>query len=244
MSLFPSRKSLLFVNSDMNNGFSIGVVLSFLLYAWLATTSELQYNEQTTDPEVNMLSPRSRLLRQAAFEDDYSPPTWPQTTECSDAILGAYLNLVTGRVLRTVNTSTIALCCEACFEDGFCTSWSRNRSSGACELVSAREATFSRFPPSEFDVGGFLGYELEAEDDPGSGPRPFVECSPNRGIRYPNGDVLARGSARTSLLCCETCRYSRDCSSWYYNNRNNRCILNRDTPASRSAPSRFEGGAF
>lgn len=166
----------------MNNRFSIKVVFYILLGARLVTTSEFQSNEQTADPEVNSLSPRRRVLKQAASDGDYSPPAPTRITKCSDAILGAEVNLEEGRVLKTLNTSTIGLCCEACQEMESCTSWSRNRSSGACELINATQASFFRFPPSDFDVGGFLGWVIFASFDLDSGPRPSVECSLNRGI--------------------------------------------------------------
>jgi len=228
----------------MNNGFSITVVFSLLLCAWLAATSEVQVNEQTTDPEVDSLFPRGRDLKQAEFNDDFSPPAPTRITECADAILGADLTIHEGRVVRRGTASTITVCCEACQATQSCTSWRRNRSTGYCELISATQASFTRLPDSAFDIGGFLGDELLADYDAGSGPRPLVECRLNRGVVYTNGNVLTRGSTQSSFTCCETCRFSRDCFSWYYNNSNRRCILNRNRASARSAPSRFEGGSF
>jgi len=212
-----------------------------LLTTFCSGKSVKKWEEASVDYDFKVLPSFGRVLEQAAVGSTEARPREIWVTECSEAIVGAYLTIFEGRVLSTLNTVTVASCCEACDAMETCTSWSRNRSSGACELINAQEASFA-IAASDFEVGGFLGEEFEASVAPPE--RPVGECNPSRGVTYPNGDVLTRGSARTSLICCETCRYSYDCFSWYYNSANNRCILNRNTPASRPAASRFKGGSF
>lgn len=212
-----------------------------LLTAFCFGKSVKKWEEAIVYYEFEVLPSFGRVLEQTAVGSREAQPRGIWVTECSEALVGAQLTIVEGRILRTLSTSTVALCCEACEAMEACTSWSRNRSSGACELINAREASFV-IAASDFEVGGFLGEEFEASIAPPE--RPVGECNPRRGVTYPNGNVLTRGSARTSLICCDACRYSYDCNSWYYNTANNRCILNRNTPLSRPAASRFEGGSF
>eukprot|EP00210_Caulerpa_lentillifera_P009308 g8872.t1 len=78
-----------------------------------------------------------------------------------------------------------------------------------------------------------------------SGVTRTPRCQFNEGVTYPGGDVLAEGNGRSNTFCCELCRSSRNCNSWFHIRRNNRCILNRNIPdlVARRA-SRFVGGTI
>jgi len=219
-------------------------VITFFLLSEIRTAKSVEKFEQASvDFDTETLFSRGRALEQSVVVSREAQQRQTWIRECSEATIGAQLDILEGTILTTFNASTVTLCCEVCRVLYTCTSWRRNRTSGACELINAQQATYLRVA-NDFDVGGFLGEEIEIETDAGSGDRPIGECPRTRGIIYPNGSVLRRERVPSSLVCCESCRQSSDCNSWYYNNWNRMCALNRDTPAARSAPDRFQGGSF
>eukprot|EP00210_Caulerpa_lentillifera_P004437 g4234.t1 len=83
-----------------------------------------------------------------------------------------------------------------------------------------------------------IDFKMEAIREASTPP-----CRITSGTIYPNGNVLAQGTTNSSYICCEFCRSSTYCNSWYFIVRNERCILNENTPQARVRNSlRFAGG--
>lgn len=166
------------------------------------------------------------------------------TVNCSDVKLGAWFSIWSGVRLNSTETSNVLECCKACQRTQNCTTWVRRRIRGTCVLFSVQAAGFQRDPFRKVDIGGFIGQKatlavfLRAPRT----TRP-PRCRRNKGLTYPGGIVLVQGSAPTSWYCCEVCRSSGDCNSWYFNKRTNGCVLNQNIPAPRELPSSpFVGG--
>ena len=68
-------------------------------------------------------------------------------------------------------------------------------------------------------------------------------CSTEKGVVYPQGDVLLTTKTRTHGACCELCRSDGDCFSWYRNARTGRCILNKNVPSAVRKGRNFAGGS-
>jgi len=185
-----------------------------------------------------------RALKQAAGG---SPPAQNDETEeidCNEVILGADVDLGGGRVLRSLTTSTITECCEECQSMEGCTTFRRSRSSGSCELLNVEATRFQINSNSDFDIGGFVLTESILKSSGVLPPSPPPDCKINQGVTYPKGDILSRGNGRSANHCCEVCRASSECNSWYYKRENNRCTLNRNIPSAvEEDASSFKGGS-
>lgn len=170
---------------------------------------------------------------------------------CSNITLGVSLYALDGTLLRVVLTNSTLDCCTACNNLDRCTTWSRNRDNGFCELY---EVAFTRFRTPIYeesrarnfdmnDIGGFVGEEIILASFVASPTAIPPECSVTQGISYPGGTVLAQGNAQSALYCCELCRVSRDCYSWYYDMSKDRCTLNSNIPSLVNRDStQFSGG--
>jgi len=216
------------------------IALSALLLSGLCrTTSAKELEQPHVANELEVPASIGRVLEQKASGSVVSQEDEPEEIDCSEVLVGASLSIVDGRVIRSLNTSTVGSCCKACQAMETCTSWRRSRSNGTCDLISASRAVFDVYPQSEFDIGGYTGLQiLLLRIDPNVIP---AACRINQGRAYPNGNVLTEGRAPSSDHCCRICRASRDCNSWHLNNRNNRCTLNRNIPQPRPSPG-FSGG--
>lgn len=220
---------------------------TFATFIFVLFLSEFCYLTFGTDlrlkDEFDALVSVGRTLEQTASERSIAQEGARVEFDCGEVIVGADLLFEQGEVLRTFTAANITACCEGCQSMENCTTFHRNRASGSCELFSLEEVYFLINSNSDFDIGGFVGKETRAKSHPVPSTSPVPDCRINRGVSYPNGEVLKRRSYPTARHCCEACRASGDCNSWYYNNRNRRCTLNHDIPAAVATnSSRFRGG--
>jgi len=219
------------------------LVLILLLLSGLCTANspnDLQL--ENTEYEFEALASNGRALEQTTSRNAYPQEDETAEINCSEVTRGVDLFVEEDSVLRTFTARSMIRCCRACQSMENCTTFRRNRSNGSCELINDPLSSFEINPTSDYDAGGFLWSESMLVVDETSAPIP--DCRTIQGRTYPNGSILTQGNSPSSEHCCETCRSSRDCNSWYYNNRSGRCTLNRNIPASVTADSsRFSGGS-
>lgn len=219
------------------------VLICLLLTGRCTAKSANELEHSDSDDKIKARFSRGRVLEQTASGNVVAQEVKTEEIDCYEVKIGADLDLEGGRVLRNLTTTTISECCEACQELETCTIFRRNRSNGACELIDAPESGFGLNPYSDHDVGGHFAFEFAYSYDAPSVPVPVPPCPINEGRAYPNGLVLERRNAPSSQHCCAVCQGSTDCYSWHFNNRNNRCTLNRNIPSATNS-SNFSGGAF
>lgn len=219
--------------------------LSVLLLFGCCTIESAKKQEPATfDHDFDGVVAFGRVLEKAASGSTVSREKEATAIDCSEVTLGADLYIRGGRVLRTFYTSDIAYCCERCHSMKTCTTFRRSRSSGSCHLINAKAAYYTINPESDFDVGGSLEQRVEPKSTAASSSGRVPDCRINHGIVYPNGYILIEGYAPTDTHCCAVCRFSSSCNSWYFDSRNEWCVLNRNTPFSRRASSSFSGGTI
>ena len=131
-------------------------------------------------------------------------------------------------------TSTSVECCDLCRADDRCDTWSREKFSGACAL---KDANATAFLSDDYD-SGFIGGADAVE------AVPLPECFMEDRMTYPDGDVLQRMSAGSAEKCCEACLENEDYFSWYHDDRDQQCILNRNVPPAYRRGTHFTGAAL
>eukprot|EP00210_Caulerpa_lentillifera_P009295 g8860.t1 len=202
-------------------------------------------------PSENLLAEESTSASSSSSEINEEP-----LEKCFDVKFEALLTIRNGTTLQNLTTNSIFECCEACERTGRCTTWRRNRFNGRCELFEAEEARFRQNQFTKYDIGGFVGQillvealidvRIVAEPDPlvaRTAVSSSSGCRIVEGATYPNGIVLDRRMVSSSNICCEVCRISSNCNSWYFNKRSRMCIVNRNEPiAIVRRSSRFAGG--
>jgi len=195
--------------------------------------------EQDTRSQSQEVPPADLSMEEPAQASITAPEaSGSPTVNCSDVKLGAWFSIWSGVRLNKTKTSNVLECCEACQRTQNCTTWVRRRTRGTCVLFNVQAAGFQRDPFRKVDIGGFVGQKtrLAAFLRAPQANRP-PKCRINKGVTYPDGIVLVQGRAPTSWYCCEVCRTSGDCNSWYFNKRTNGCVLNRNVPTARELPS-------
>lgn len=135
---------------------------------------------------------------------------------------------------RQLITQSAVECCDICSADSRCVTWSRQRATGACAL---KDSQVPMAQNGSYDSGSVAANRAE---DTTTLPRCFLE----RGLSYPNGEVIQRVTTRTGRACCNRCRNNVDCFSWFRDSRNGACVLNRNVPPRQNAGSAFTGSAL
>jgi len=135
--------------------------------------------------------------------------------------------------LQLITQSAIA-CCDRCRADSRCVTWSRQRATGACALKDRQ------VPAAE--VEGYDSGVLAANrgEDTTTAPQCFTE----RGLSYPNGQVLRRVRTGNGRACCNRCRNDVNCFSWFRDSRDGICVLNRNVPTRQNTGNSFTGSAL
>lgn len=221
----------------------VTVLICLLLTGRFTARTANELDRVASDDKIEARFSRGRILEQTAVGRTVSQERQTWITECSEALLGAYLDIEEGDLLRNLTTQNISLCCEACQEMEACTSWRRNRSNDSCELFNVTRAVFAEESLSPFDIGGLIGRDLYASATITRRLSPYPACRIDQRRAYPNGTVLARGRTPSTQHCCEVCHNSSDCNSWHFNNRRRRCTLNLDIPLAINS-STFRGGTI
>eukprot|EP00210_Caulerpa_lentillifera_P009322 g8886.t1 len=239
----------------------IAFLLSLFLCA-LETANHRLWLKDDSHMELDEPQPNSRALLQTEERGvNGARMVGQENRACSRVTLGAELTALEGASLTSLTTRTTFECCQACQGINTCNVWTHNRENGLCLLYNVIRANFRRSSESELDLGEIPGQNVLTETAEGPAAQtarttvlftseigdfaPIPSCRIIRGVTYPDGDVLAEGNGRSDSFCCELCRSSANCNSWYHNRRSNLCILNRNTPAPVSrAALRFVGGTI
>eukprot|EP00210_Caulerpa_lentillifera_P007945 g7584.t1 len=119
-------------------------ILSFLLLSGVhaARLSPL-FDRKNVVHETEVRSRLGRGLQQAATGSVISPSVEEDQTECSESSVEVSSELEERRVLRSLPTANLTMCCAECQEIEQCVGFRRNQSTGSCELISGRDSDTS-----------------------------------------------------------------------------------------------------
>lgn len=155
-----------------------------------------------------------------------------------------YFDEVLTNVSTSETTSNAFGCCQLCQDTPACQAWTRDRDTGECILGFTYDNVARLEHEIEFD-GGTIPSRIRALVMPAtSEDQPIPSCPVTTGVRYPGGNRVGQGEVQHPENCCQICRGSNDCRSWYHSATRRRCILNGNVPPAVNASSNYSGGTI
>lgn len=216
-----------------------------LLVSLLGQLTAQPISKHESDP-VGLLGQQRRDLHTQSRRTLASEEANNATTEsavCDQVNTQTHFGL--DEVLTNVSDTGIVSnafdCCELCQLIPQCQAWNRNRTSGECILGYSTDDHLIGGGDLDFDAGFIWGriHSIALTPPSGTDGQP---CRVNTGVRYPRGHRVGQGRVQEPVDCCEICRGSNNCRSWYHTSRRARCILNGNTPHALSASDEYTGG--